>query len=456
MPRMIAVLFIALGALPALAAPKNVILFVADDLGLDAGCYGNKQVKTPHLDGLAAEGTRFTRAHCTTASCSASRSVILTGLHNHANGQFGHQHAPANFHTHAHVRGLPVLLSTAGYRTCSIGKVHVQPEEVYQFDHYLNEGTFGGRHTLNMAENARKFIEQVDSRPFFLYFCTPDPHRSGRGFGNERSYPGLEEVTYDPASIVTPHFLPNQPEVKEELAEYYQAISRMDAGLGRLLSVLRETGHWDDTLIIFTSDNGMPFPGAKTTLYEPGTNLPLVVRRPGQRSGVLNEALVNWTDLVPTILDYAGAKGPRYDLHGRSLLPILEEPRPQGWDETFASHTFHEITMYYPMRSVTSGRFKLIWNVASPLPFPFASDLYASKTWQGVLARKDEMYGSRRSENYIFRPRLELYDLQSDPRELVNLVDSREHAEVLQALQTKLKTWQEETKDPWLSKHQYE
>jgi N-sulfoglucosamine sulfohydrolase len=454
--RTLLALSLALLAMPLWAAPKNVVLFVADDLGLDAGCYGNRIVKTPHLDSLAAQGTRFTRAHCTTASCSASRSVILTGLYNHANGQYGHQHGEANFHTFARVRSLPLLLSAAGYRTCSIGKVHVQPEENYHFDHYLNENTFGGRHTVNMAENARKFITSSDERPFFLYFCTPDPHRSGRGFGNERAYPGLEEVTYDPGSIVVPHFLPNQPEVKQELAGYYQAISRMDAGLGRLIEVLKETGHWDDTLIIFASDNGMPFPGAKTTLYEPGTNLPLVIRRPGQQAGVINDALANWTDLVPTILEYAGAKGPQYKLHGRSLLPILEQTRPEGWDEIYASHTFHEITMYYPMRSVTSGRYKYILNLAHPLQFPFASDLYASKTWQGVLTRSDPLYGSRATEAYLFRPRHELYDLERDPRELVNLAKSSEHAEILAELQAKLKAWQEETGDPWAVKYRYE
>jgi N-sulfoglucosamine sulfohydrolase len=443
-------------AAPLGAAPKNVVLFVADDLGLDAGCYGNPVVKTPHLDALAAYGTRFTRAHCTTASCSASRSVILTGLANHANGQYGHQHGEANFHTFTRIRSLPVLLSAAGYRTCSIGKFHVQPEAVYHFDHYLNDATFGARQTLNMAENARKFITQADERPFFIYFCTSDPHRSGRGFGNERAYPGLEEVRYDAAQVNVPHFLPNQPEVREELAEYYQAVSRMDAGLGRLMTVLKETGHWDDTLLIFCSDNGIPFPGAKTTLYEPGTNLPLVVRRPGQKPGLVCNAMVTWMDLVPTILEYAGAKGPEYKLHGRSFLPILEQPSPQGWDEIYASHTFHEITMYYPMRSVTSGRYKYILNLAHPLPFPFASDLYASRTWQGVLNRKDEMYGSRPTAAYLLRPRHELYDLEVDPKELTNLAGSREHAEILAELQRKLKTWQEETGDPWVVKYRYE
>ena len=113
----------------------NIVLIVSDDHGLDAaGCYGNPVIKTPNLDRLAAEGTRFTNAFCTSASCSASRSVILTGLYNHANGQYGHQHGYNNFHTFTNVKSLPVLLAEAGYRTGRIGKYHVAPEMVYKFN----------------------------------------------------------------------------------------------------------------------------------------------------------------------------------------------------------------------------------------------------------------------------------------------------------------------------------
>ena len=436
---------------------RNVVLIVVDDQGLEAGCYGNRVIRTPHLDALAAEGTRFEYAFCTTASCSASRSVILSGLQNHTNGQFGHMHGYNNFHTARFVQSLPVLLTRAGYRTCSIGKFHVQPEETYHFETYANNGIMGARHTVRMAENARRFMEQEDERPFFLYFCTSDPHRGRRGFANERNYVGIEKVSYDPGDIPVPHFLPDAPEVRRELAEYYQAVSRLDQGLGRLMRVLRETGHLDDTLVIYLSDNGIPFPGAKTNLYEPGVRLPLVVRSPDQSPrGVVSKALVSWADITPTILDYAGVKTPEYELDGRSFLPILDEADPQGWDEIYGSHTFHEITMYYPMRMIRTRRYKYILNLAHPLPFPFASDLHASATWQGVLQRDAEMVGSRTVEAYIHRPRHELYDLESDPHEVINLADKPDHADTLERLQERLRAWQERTKDPWVVKYRYE
>jgi len=444
------------------AKQRNIVLFVVDDQGFQAGCYGNEVIKTPNIDQLAAEGTRFTHGFCTTASCSASRSVILTGLYNHYNGQYGHAHSYHHFKTKSQVQSLPVVLARAGYRTCSIGKYHVAPEEVYHFEDYRNAGVQGNRNAVRMAKNAREWIAEDDERPFFLYFCTSDPHRGGGpgGFANfnnvPNKYPGVERITYDPKDIVAPPWLPDLPEVKEELAEFYQAISRLDQGLGELMQALHDTGHWDDTLILFLSDNGPPFPGAKTTLYEPGMNLPLIVRRPGQKkTGITCDALVTWADLAPTIYEFAGVTPPPA-LHGRSFLDVVETEKTTGWDEAYASHTFHEITMYYPMRVVRTRRHKYILNLAHQLPYPFASDLYASPTWQAVLERDIERFGQRPVEAYLHRPRHELYDLKNDPHETENLARSSAQEKVLAELQAKLKAWQQRTKDPWVVKYRYE
>lgn len=480
-----------LGGITAGAAAhnsKNVILMVADDLGFQAGCYGDPIARTPGLDRLAATGTRFTRACCTSASCSASRSVILTGLHNHATGHYGHAHGYNHFSTYDSVPTLPRLLSAAGYRTCSVGKYHVAPEYVYHFDAYPNEGIAGARNSVRMAENAIEWITSGDDRPFFLYWCTSDPHRGGGpgGFanfgGDPDRYPGCRPVTFDPSDLRPPPWLPDHDEVRRELAEYYQAIARMDQGIVRLLDWLDESGHAADTLVIFLSDNGPPFPGAKTNLHQAGMNLPLLVRSPDAKTcGITCDARVNWADLVPTILDFCDVTpeplppiertenvgppefrprrtGPVQPVafHGRSFLDVLEQPHPDGWDETYASHTFHEITMYYPMRVVIEGDWKLIFNIAHALPYPFASDLYRSPTWQGVLQRKEMMYGVRTVESYIHRPRFELYDLATDPWETNNVATSSEHQEVLERLQRKLQAWQQATDDPWELKWRYE
>ncbi|HNR30288.1 MAG TPA: sulfatase [Candidatus Hydrogenedentes bacterium] len=427
----------------AAAAPArrpNLLLYVTDDQGMDdAGCYGHPVIRTPGLDMLARHGTRFTHAFCTTASCSPSRSVILTGQYNHANGQYGLQHGYHHFSSHDTVRSLPVMLAEAGYRTACAGKFHVAPEAAYRFELQI-----GGGAPLEMAENCRKAIETDDNRPFFLYMCTTEPHRPFRRDGAD---------PVSPEEVVVPPYLPDTPECREELAQYCMSVQRGDSGLKRVLELLQETGHWDDTVVLCVSDNGIPFPGAKTTVYDPGIRLPCVIRDPAvARQGGVCNAMITWADITPTLLDYAGGAPAGADFHGRSFRAALSEEDPEGWDEVYASHTFHEVTMYYPMRVVRTRRHKLIWNIAHGLEYPFASDLWRSSTWQGVLERGDTVYGKRTVDAYLHRPRFELYDLQEDPDEVRNLAEDPQHAAVLAELQAKLRAFQERTKDPWLLK----
>lgn len=467
-----ALLAIALLSHSSYAAKRNVVMFVVDDQGLHAGCYGDRNARTPNLDSLAREGTRFTHAFCTTASCSASRSVILSGLQNHDNGQYGHQHGYNNFHSRLHVKSLPNLLSQAGYRTARIGKYHLQPESIYQFDEHLRGNQGGSRNPVSMANRCEPWIRSEEEKPFFLYFCTSDPHRGGgyasdlpyqpNYFGNQAAYQGVDERYFDPETLKVPDYLPDTPTCRAELAQYYQSVARIDQGLGRLIAILKSAGVYDDTLILYLSDNGIAFPGAKTTLYDPGMNLPLIVRNPYQpEHGVVTDAMVSWTDLTPTILDFAqvdqAAILPKnHQFHGRSFLSVLNQTKTRGWDHVFASHTFHEITMYYPMRVIRTRDYKYILNLAHQLPFPFASDLYAAPTWQDNLKSGSTHYGRRSIEAYLQRPRHELYALQADPAEIQNLASAKAHQAALTDLQNRLKQFQQETSDPWIVKYQYE
>jgi N-sulfoglucosamine sulfohydrolase len=456
---------LALWSFPyASAAEKNVVVVVADDLGPQLGCYGDKVAKTPQLDALAADATLFTHAFCTTASCSPSRSVLLSGMHNHANGMYGLAHAEHHFSSFDRLQTLTERLSKAGYRTASVGKTHVAPASVYPFDKSIPGNSRNG---VQMADNCRAFVADNDDRPFFLWFGATDPHRSrGTGaepyrpnlFGNEDTHPGIIEQKFEPQEILVPSFLPDTPTVRAELAEYYQSSARFDQGVGRLIQVLKDAGRWDNTLFVVLSDNGMAFPGGKTTLYEPGMRLPCLVRNPylGKR-GIRNSAMISWVDIAPTILEFAGAPDGRPKMQGRSFLGILAQAQPSGWDEVYGSHTFHEITMYYPMRAVRTRKYKLIWNIAHPLPFASASDLFTGATWQEAIAKgPDSQYGQRTVSQYLHRPQFELYDLESDPGETRNVVTDATHAEALTQLKAKLKAFQQRTGDPWIHKWQYE
>lgn len=432
----------AAGAAVGAQAPsgkRNVILYISDDQGTnDAGCYGNLYVKTPGIDALAKEGVRFTHAFCTTPSCSPSRSVILTGMHNHATGQYGLAHAKHHFVSFDGVRSLPNVLGEAGYRTLNAGKYHTLPEPAYHFQEYIETGA-----PADMAEQCRALIESNAESPFFLCFCTTEPHRKFKRDGSD---------PIDPAGIAVPPHLPDIPECKEELSEYYMSIQRADSGLVRLMEILKSAGRWDDTLIVYISDNGMPWPGAKTTLYEPGINLPCIIRDPrNERKGYTCDAMVSWTDIAPTILDYCGVKPPE-GIQGKSAIAALKEEHPFGWDEIYCSHTFHEVTMYYPMRAVRTRTHKLIYNIAHPLSFPFASDLYGSRTWQATVQHGLASYGKRSVEAYQHRPKFELYDLESDPDEIHNLAGDPKHATQLADLRQRIRNFQERTGDQWLLK----
>ncbi len=484
----------------------NILLIVSDDHGRESlGCYGNTVIRTPYLDGLASDGIRFTSSFCTTASCAASRSVILTGLYNHANGTYGHTHSFHHFTLFDTVETLPAYMNRAGYRTACIGKKHYAPLSLYPFD--IDFGDSFGRNDIAMAETCREFLagrsasanaENPSDKPFFLYWCSHNPHRSGKvaedhaekpnRFGNpDTPFEGDGETTYDDEEeVIVPPFLTDNDATRAELAQYYQSISRLDRGIGRLLSILKESGEYDRTLIIYVSDNGAAFPGSKTTLYEPGMRLPCIVKppaatgEPAARSDPATnpddsprtcDALVTWADLTPTILDYADALGSspgRTDVpgrvaradefHGSSFRGVIEgrASEPDWREYAFASHTFHEITNYYPMRVVRSVRYKFIWNIAYPLTYSFASDLWRSATWQSVLNVPNGRLGSRTVEAYLHHDRFELYDLENDPDETENLAGQSEYADMVDDFAEKIREFQTHTGDPWIHKWEYE
>ena len=256
-----------------------------------------------------------------------------------------------------------------------------------------------------------------------------------------------------------------------------------------MIEILKQAGVYDKTLIVFTSDHGMAFAGGKTTVYEPGLRVPFVVRDPYQeKRGIVSQALISHVDITPSLLDFAGGldaktNGPAKwespdqfwkreglfakdnrdggnqfrSYQGKSWMPLLSDQDSQSRNEVFASHTFHEITMYYPMRVVRDRKYKLIWNIAHGLDYPFASDLWVASSWQAQFQKGPESnYGLKSVDQYIHRPKFELYDIVNDPNESLNLADKPEYASILKEYQQKLKSLQKKLEDPWIMKWDYE
>ncbi|KAL2434633.1 N-sulfoglucosamine sulfohydrolase [Exophiala dermatitidis] len=478
---------------PPQTSHKNILLLIADDLGRNLGCYGDLSIKTPNIDTLAAQGVLFTHAFTSTASCSNSRSVIYTGLHTHQSGQYGLAGKAHHFVIFDHIQTAPALFNAAGYLTGLIGKIHVGPIASYPWTICQESSS---RDVAWVADEAGKFFEQANNtqKPFFLTVGYIDPHRdmTRSGFGNaeQATNPRVRSVRYDRSKINIPSYINDIDEARLEFAEYFESISRLDQGVGLILEELRLAGREKNTLVVFLSDNGPPFLNSKTTLYDAGVNLPFIVRQPDQSQkpddntntstttttttsndkGIINPNMISYIDILPTFLDWANIKPPvsqplpnlpSHSLTGRSILPILTEtnilPSSSDWPHhVFGSHTFHEVTNYWPTRFLRTRRYKYHRNVAWRLDFPFSADLYGSLTWEGIRnsgpagSSRNITIGKRLVRDYFFRPPEELYDLENDPDEIHNLASDESYRTLLLEFRARLEQWQRDTGDPWL------
>ncbi|XP_032994898.1 LOW QUALITY PROTEIN: N-sulphoglucosamine sulphohydrolase [Lacerta agilis] len=482
-PRPLPLLFLLLGLCCARrdpGRPRNVLLIVADDGGFESGVYNNTAISTPNLDALAQRSLIFRNAFTSVSSCSPSRASILTGLPQHQNGMYGLHQDVHHFNSFDSVRSLPLLLRQAGIRTGIIGKKHVGPEAVYPFDFAYTEENGSvlqvGRNITRIKLLVRKFLRgQDEERPFFLYVAFHDPHRCGHSqpqygafcekFGNGEPgmgwIPDWKPQHYSPDQVQVPYFVQDTPAARGDLAAQYTTTGRMDQGIGLVIEELNNAGFRNTTLVIYTSDNGIPFPSGRTNLYWSGTAEPLLVSSPEHPSrwGQVSNAYASLLDMTPTILDWFSVPYPSYSLFGKrmvqltgkSLLPALSlEP---AWATVFASQSLHEVTMHYPMRAVQRGPLRFIHNLQSRTPFPIDQDFYVSATFQDLLNRTQAgqpTHWNKTLRGYYYRERWELYDHSLDPTESRNLASDPRYAQVLEELRGLLLKWQWETDDPWV------
>ena len=404
--------------------------------------------------------------------------MFHTGLPQHQNGMYALIKPQKSFDN---VQSLPRILNNTGgdYWYGIIGKKHVGPNSVYPFPFSYTELDEGvnllqaGRNITYMNELVCKFFSeaQKNKKPFLLYIGFLDVHRGcgatfcehfGDGSKGNGVIPDWKPIDYTPDDVEVPPFLPDTPKTRMDLAAQYRTINRMDQGVGLFMKALKDYGFDNNTLIIMTADNGIPFPNAKTNLYEPGMAEPMIISNPmvPERWGEESEALASTTDIVPTVLDWFDIPYPKHSLNGvdvklqgRSLLPVTQKEPTTGYDTVFASHTLHEDTMYYPMRVVRDKRYRLIHNLNFKMPYPIAKDLYYSPTFQDILNRTEHSVDTKwfkRLYSYYYRSEWELYDNAEDTLETRNMIDDRFSQDVVTEMKQKLWDWMEATNDPWL------
>ncbi len=430
------------------AGPRpNILLIVSEDNGPHFGCYGDRTVATPHVDALAASGVRYENAYVTQAVCSPSRSSILTGLYPHQNGQIGL--ATHAFTTVRNWPTLPGLLKQAGYRTGLIGKLHVNPEPAFAFDfrwadpRYLS---FGHRDVGKTAEVAGEFMSR--GGPYFLMVCFADAHLPFL-----RQQVGLPAHPLDGRDVRTfPAVGMDSPRLREHVANYYNSIGRLDSGIGMLLAKLKDAGQEDGTLVAYLGDHGAQFSRGKTTSYEFALHIPLMIRWPGRmKHGGARSELASTIDLLPTLLDAAGAPIPR-DLPGRSLFSG-GGGRKELFCEWNTSHSVPGPSIFYPQRTVRDRRYKLILNLLAGRRNP-AELYYTTQILIQTGATQAEIDAAPETVRNAYRtwrdsPRLELYDLEKDPFEFVNLAERPEFASIRGRMLARLTEWQKRTSDPF-------
>ena len=434
------------------APPPNILLITTDDQGQQAGCYGDRLAMTPNLDKLAKEGVLFTSAYVTQASCSSSRSSILTGLYPHQNGHIGLAGHHPEYALKPGIPTLPAFLKEAGYYNGIIGKQHVNPgpnEIPFDFEWARYGNPVVTRDVRRVADKAKEFLQGAGGRPFFLYVNYFDPHRPFDATANQCK--GLPEHPYGPDDVVPFAYLGLDGEpVRKEVAAYYNCVRRMDTGLGMLFDELRSAGQLENTVIIFLGDHGVPFIRAKTTCYEAGEEVPFIVKWPGAgQPGLRCSDFISSVDIMPTILDAAGVHCPK--VAGHSLRDVVQGRTPPDWRKLlFAEYTSHAETHFYPRRSVRDGHFKLIHNLDYTHPNPI--------TQIGLTDPKFLTHSKmkRSYETNAHPPEWELYDLKKDPHETVNQADNPEYAERLKKLQDALMDWRVETDDPLLDPRELE
>ena len=423
--------------------PNILVAIVEDSSWLHFSAYGNRVVNTPAFDRVAREGVLFTRAFCSEPTCSPSRAAILTGQ------QFWRLENASVFggSLKSTFPAFPVLLEEAGYHTGSNGKTWGPGSWI---DGGWKENPGGKRYPSFQA-----FLKSVpDRKPFCYWQGSADAHR-----------PYRRELTRmagkNPADVKLPPFLPDRLEVRMDILDYYCEIERFDRLVGQLLHTLDEAQKSDNTIVVVTSDHGMPFARGKANLYDLGVRVPLAIRWPARiKGGRTIHDFVSLTDLAPTFLEAVGESADP-SMTGKSLLDLLLSPSSEGRIDRSRTRIFFgkEIgvgAFYgsgrlqgYPNRAIRTEQFLYIRNYEVDR-MPGYNAVQGGPATEFMKTQKDQDQAMARSYELSYGKRLEeeLYDCVQDPFQMVSLANAPEHAETKKRLRIELERYLVSTKDP--------
>jgi len=429
------------------AAQPNVLIIMADDCTFsDLPLYGGENARTPNIDRLAEQGLTFERAYLAEAMCQPCRSELFTGRFPMRNGCAWNHSA-----SRSEIESMPQRLGPLGYRVGLSGKVHVKPQSVYPFKKVPGFEVGCVRNPTRPHDTAgiARFMSGDD--PFCLIVALVEPHVPWV-MGDASAYP--------PDGLRLPPNIADTPVTREAFSRYLAEITYMDGQVGDILSVLDASGKTDDTLVLFTSEQGAQFPGCKWTNWDTGVHTALVARWPGNVApGSRSRAMVQYADVLPTLIEAGGGdpSGGGYD--GKSFLTVLRGGSDRHRDFVYGVHNNLPEGPSYPVRTVSDGEFRYIRNLKS-------DEIYIEKHLMGLqgTGKLNNPYwatwvsdatDSERSYNlvkrYTRRAAEALYHTASDPYEMENLAGESAHEAIKLKLAAELDRWMGEQGDPGIA-----
>jgi len=436
----------------------NILLITADDMHWDSvGVYGCPvAATTPNIDRLAAEGFRFNYAYVPISLCTPSRQVMLSGNHSH-------QTQTREFTELERVGpALPDLLKQNGYYLANLNK----QQDYYEWDTAISEDQSGfGRDVPFFKKAVGEIITTAkrNHQPWFIMANSNDPHRPFYHSAAESKQPQIKAFReqgrlsrpsreYRPEAVVVPGFLPDLPEVRDELAEYYSSVRRCDDSVGSILAALEESGQSTNTIVVFLSDNGISMPFAKMNCYQASLRVPFILRYPVKIPAGVRDPLnmVSTIDLAPTLLELAGMPVPGY-MAGRSFVPLLKG-EAQTHRDFVVGYYYNNLrqTKMYPEFTIQMRDWVYIYNPWVDGKIEVHNSDYTGSPTLLAMWRAAETVPSIRARVDFHKHRVmeELYDVRQDPYAYVNVASAPENAERIKAMRQRLVAWMQETKHP--------
>ena len=406
----------------------NIIKIICHDIGKHLGCYGVKSVSTKAIDALAKNGILFENSYATSPGCSPSRAAIATGMYPHNNGVLGLAHAHFGWSLDKKVNHIAKHFFKNNYSSILFGLQHVT----------YNEKTLGFKKIFpeRPADAVVKNIkENIDSnlfkKPFYAEINFFEPHRPF-DFGGVKPFKSK--------GISVPKYIPNNNDTRKEFASMQGAIKKMDDSVAKIINILKRKNLYENTIILFTTDHGIPFPRAKGTLYDAGIETSLIISYPKLKiKNKKFKELISNIDILPTLLDFAKIKIPKI-IQGKSFYPLIMNKKYNQNKHIFAEKTYHDL--FDPIRCIRDKNYKLIINFDSDKIIRVPGDVMMGPTYKTMLKQMINV-----------RDRYELYHIKTDKFERKNLAQNMKYKKIRQNLLKKIAKWMKSTKDPLLNNH---